>query len=325
MSSDTASILKKIKRLTSGGRSLNAIHLNKNLNQIEKHLMLVLAGLLDFRGLDDECSFGDAVLTIPVKQIAIRMSMTSRNVNIYINKLSNKGYVTKNQNFSHDDKRQLESTYMLTDQIFVEFAEELGLELEPMSSCGDERRSGGGCTTFRGGVNDVPYNLPNSLPNSIPEEKDIKSGVPNFISKKIDYQIGISNVGIANENSNSSVQGSLPLIEVTEDIKPEVKNRKIKASKTGKATVADTKQKMIAMFRPKPSLKSFVTDKDIHFMTSQVLEKYGDHGHVIIDYLYKNQIKYKKCGELPWIVNEAWRLIDTSKVLIDEEKENTHD
>jgi DNA-binding MarR family transcriptional regulator len=318
MSSDTASILKKIKRLTSGGRSLNAIHLNKNLNQIEKHLMLVLAGLLDFRGLDEECSFGDAVLTIPVNQIAIRMSIKRNCVVSNINKLSKKGYVTKKQNFSPDDKRQIESTYMLTDQIFVEFAEELGIKLEPMSSCG-------GYLKDTGGVSERYHYLPNSLPNSIPEEKDIKSGVPNFISKKIDYQIGISNVGIADENSNSSVQGSLPLIEVIEDIKPEPKNRKAKASKTGKATVADTKQKMIAMFRPKPSLKSFVTDKDIHFMTSQVLEKYGDHGHAIIDYLYKNQIKYKKCGELPWIVNEAWRLIDTSKVLIDEEKENTHD
>jgi hypothetical protein len=283
--------------------------------------MLVLAGLLDFRGLDEECSFGDAVLTIPVNQIANRMSITRRSVISYINKLSAKGYVTKIQNFSPDDKRQLESTYMLTDQIFVEFAEELGLELGAMSSCGDDLKSRGGCSEITGGVISNHHYLPNSLPNSIPEEKDIKSGVPNFISKKIDHQIGISNVGIADENSNSSVQGSLP----TEDIKPGVKNRKAKASKTGKATVADTKQKMIAMFRPKPSLKSFVTDKDIHFMTSQVLEKYGDHGHAIIDYLYKNQIKYKKCGELPWIVNEAWRLIDTSKVLIDEEKENTHD
>jgi DNA-binding MarR family transcriptional regulator len=287
MSTEQSSILKKIKRLTSGGRSLNAIHLNKNLNQIEKHLMLVLAGLLDFRGLDEECSFGDVVLTIPVNQIAIRMSITRRYVISYINKLSAKGYVTKKQNFSTDDKRQIESTYMLTDQIFVEYAAELGLDLDAMSSCGE-------CSQITGGVSDGHHYLPNSAFNDPEKNPPTKPGVPDFVVPPTTDQVGISQDVIHEENK-------LELIEAIEDIKPEPKKRKPKAPKYKRPPVTQSHQKMVRIFTPKPELKSFVHRNDILFAVDELIQEYGEISHDVIDYLYRFLKSKNRCGEYRWI------------------------
>jgi DNA-binding MarR family transcriptional regulator len=285
-------VLKKIKRLTSGGRSLNAIHLNKKLNQIEKHLMLVLAGLLDFRGLDEECSFGDAVLTIPIAQIAIRMSMSKRNVTTYINNLSTKGYVTKNQNYSPDDKRQLESTYMLTDQIFVEFAQELGLELEAMSSCG-------GCTTFTPPMHDVPYNIPYSLFNDPPSEKkknnkDQKSCVgrsPSLCQK---------DTHIINNLDDSFAPEEIP-----NKIPPETKLQTPQQPKIVKLRVTPQHNHMVKMFTPMPRLKSFVHRNTILSFTDDLINDYGDFALKVIDQLYADFVNEELCGTFKWIQNDT--------------------
>jgi hypothetical protein len=199
-------------------------------------------------------------------------------------------------------------------------------------------------------VNDVPYYLPSSLPDSNPEiqipetnnfndnEKIcVVSGGEAYVPPKLthsDTKQRLEYQTLSHENLNSSVQGDFDIEEIEfekpmKTVNEQFNSRIVKAAqevlnnKTPRVTPSH--RKMVAVFRPKASLKSFVQDNDIHFMTDQVLEKYGDYGHVIIEYLYQNQIKYKKLGELAWNPNEVWRLIDTSKKLLDEEKENTHE
>jgi hypothetical protein len=329
---DPSSIIKKLKRLTSGGRSLNAIHLNKNLNQIEKHLMLVLAGLLDFRGLDEECSFGDAKLTIAISQIVIRMSMTDRSCRTHLSNLCDKRYVIKVHNFSPDDKRQLESTFMLTDQIFVEYAEELGLDLDAMSSCG-------GGTIFQGGGNNIPYYLPNVFND--PDSKPALSGKKENKNKIEDFNTcgsrtegdGLSlcqtdieepdQPAVDTAHDNKEVDDIFPSQDISPKIQFQKKIDQLKADapseipSEGYMVVTGWHRKMVAMFRPNKSVKSFVKDNDIYFITDEILKLYGQKGCVIIDSIYSYMRENGRCGQIAWNVNTVWQLVDAAK-----EKEN---
>lgn len=308
---------------------MNAIHLNKNLKQIEKHLMLVLAGLLDFRGLDEECSFGDAMLTIGMDQIANRMSLTDRACRTHLSNLCDKRYVIKVHNFSPDDKRQLESTFMLTDQIFVEYAEELGLDLDAMSSCG-------GGTIFQGGRNNIPHYLPNVFND--PDSNPAPSGKKENKNKNEDLNM----CGSRAEGDGLSLcqtdieEPDQPTVDTAHDnkkvddifIKPvkEQFQKKIDQLKAdapseipseGYMVVTGWHRKMVAMFRPNKSVKSFVKDNDIYFITDEILKLYGHKGCAIIDSIYSYMRENGRCGQIAWNVNTVWQLVDAAK-----EKEN---
>ena len=289
---DPSSIIKKLKRLTSGGRSLNAIHLNKNLNQIEKHLMLVLAGLLDFRGLDEECSFGDVKLTIAVKYIVERMSMSRKHVMLYVDKLVQKGYVIKNHNFSPDDKRQLESTYMLTDQIFVEFAVSLGLDLDAMSSCGE-------CPTVTGGVSHDHHNLPNSLFNDPPSEKKKNEKTKNA-------RIGRSpslrqkDARVLDKNLDDSF---VPEIEDKTPLEEGLQG--VQSPKTAKPIVTPAHNKMVLLFTPRPELKSYVHRNTILALTDDLIAKHGKMAVRAINRLYDDLLCEGSLGNFKWSVKMA--------------------
>jgi DNA-binding MarR family transcriptional regulator len=289
---DPSSIIKKLKRLTSGGRSLNAIHLNKNLNQIETHLMLVLAGLLDFRGLDEECSFGDAKLTIAMQQIANRMKMTIKGCRPHLSKLCEKGYVTKTHNFSADDKRQLESTFMLTDQIFVEYAEELGLDLDAMSSCG-------GGTIFPGGGNNIPYNLHNSLFNDPPSEKK-KNKKPKKPCVGRSPSLRQKDTHNFDKNLDDSF---VPEIEDKTPLEEGLQG--VQSPKTAKPIVTPAHNKMVLLFTPRPELKSYVHRNTILALTDDLIAKHGKMAVKAINRLYDDLIAEDLCGKFEWSVKRT--------------------
>ena len=71
------------------------------------------------------------------------------------------------------------------------------------------------------------------------------------------------------------------------------------------------------MFRPKPSLKSFVKDNDIHFFTDQVIEKFGEQSHAIITYMYTYMVEHGICGNKAWDVCYAWELVNSAKENVD--------
>jgi hypothetical protein len=289
---DHSIIIKKLKRLTSGGRSLNAIHLNKKLNQIEKHLMLVLAGLLDFRGLDEECSFGDAVLTIPIDQLALRMSIKRDCFIKRTNKLVEKGYVIKKQNFSLDDKRQLESTYMLTDQIFVEYADELGLNLDTMSSCG-------GYSKNTGGVFNKYHNLHNSLFNDPPSEKK-KNKKPKKPCVGRSPSVGQKDTHNFDKNLDDSF---VPEIEDKTPLEEGLQG--VQSPKTAKPIVTPAHNKMVLLFTPRPELKSYVHRNTILALTDDLIAKHGKMAVKAINRLYDDLLCEGSLGNFKWSVKMA--------------------
>jgi hypothetical protein len=320
-----------------GGRCLEAIYTLKNLTGIETSLLIYLGSKLNFK------DFHHSKVTASVSHISNAIKFKSSAIKSAIKSLSNKSYLIIENNFDHNGSK-IENTYSISDYLFQCYVELKACHVDDSRETTMVSRE----TTMHS--RETTSYIPSSLPDSNPEIQILEtnnfndnekicvvSGGEAYVPPKLthsDTKQRLEYQTLSHENLNSSVQGDFDIEEIEfekpmKTVNEQFNSRIVKAAqevlnnKTPRVTPSH--RKMVAVFRPKASLKSFVQDNDIHFMTDQVLEKYGDYGHVIIEYLYQNQIKYKKLGELAWNPNEVWRLIDTSKKLLDEEKENTHE
>lgn len=185
-----AEIIKIIKKVTNGGRNLWAIHENTELSQIEKHLMLTIAAYADFTKLDSECSYCESKTALSINRLLKLMSLKDRGTMIkYAEGLEEKGYIKKIQTFSEDDKKYETNAFIITDKIFVVYAQKENLDLDSFkkkdapkkgetpsdlpptqppsgSGCGPlppphTVNLGSGCGPL-GVVGDANYNIPNS-------------------------------------------------------------------------------------------------------------------------------------------------------------------
>lgn len=129
----------------AGGRYLNAISENPNLNSMQKLLMLTIGAQLDFRNLAESERF------ISQAKLAELMSCTREAVNRIVKGLVTSGYLTSQQRFK--ENKQLSNMYALSAKVFLEYAK--------MPRC--DRRS-------QGGVIVDHTELPNK--NSLTKKKD---------------------------------------------------------------------------------------------------------------------------------------------------------
>jgi DNA-binding MarR family transcriptional regulator len=285
---------KSLIDVYSGGRHLNAIDFNTTLNMSQKHLMLVLGSQLDFRDIQKSKRY------ISVKALSEKMSCTPRMIHKITSELKAMGYIEIEHRF--EDNKQKSNYYSITDKVFLEYCAKIW----------PEQYSGGG-------VNNMRTEIPKK---ELPQENKI-------ISKDIILCAHAANladvVDIDIDQIELEIDAEMPLeekssISVQEQFSKRIKKRAAEIAKDRPPRVTTSHRKMIAMFRPKPSLKSFVKDNDIHFFTDQVIEKFGERSHAIIAYLFTRQTDAGKCGEIPWSVNKSWEYINAANELLKDVK-----
>jgi len=137
----------------SGGRHLNAISHSKNLNMLEKHFMLTIGSLIDFRDFENSAYY------ISAKKLSELMSCTERTILKLVKSLNDKKYIIV-ENRVDKNKRQMSNLYALSPLIFEEYA-----------TLWYERSSGGR-------VNDVHTVTPLE---ELPQEENTILGVPNIV------------------------------------------------------------------------------------------------------------------------------------------------
>lgn len=98
-----------------GGRFISAISRNKNLNTLEKIIMLTIGGELDFRDIQGSQRY------ISNATLAEYTSMSERSVMRLTKKLSADGYLVKTDRFD-DNNRQQSNLYSLSPKVFMEYA-----------------------------------------------------------------------------------------------------------------------------------------------------------------------------------------------------------
>lgn len=99
----------------SGGRHLNAISHSKNLNMLEKHFMLTIGSLMDFKDFENSAYY------ISVKKLAELMSCGERTILKLVRSLNDKKYLVVENRFD-ENKRQMSNRYALSPLIFEEYA-----------------------------------------------------------------------------------------------------------------------------------------------------------------------------------------------------------
>lgn len=99
----------------SGGRHLNAISHSKTLSMLEKHFMLTIGSLIDFRDFENSAYY------ISVKKLAELMSCGERTILKLVRSLNDKKYLVVENRFD-ENKRQMSNLYALSPLIFEEYA-----------------------------------------------------------------------------------------------------------------------------------------------------------------------------------------------------------
>jgi len=280
---------KKLIDVYSGGRHLNAIDSNTTLNMSQKHLMLVLGAQLDFRDIQKSKRY------ISVRALSEKMSCSPRMIHKITSELKAMGYIEIEHRF--EDNKQKSNYYSITNRVFLEHYDKIG----------SAQYSGGG-------VNNVQTEIPKKeLPqeNKIISKDIILCAHTANLADIVDIDIGQIELEIEEEKSPIPVQ---------EQFATRIKKRASELAKDRPPRVTSSHRKMIAVFRPKASLKSFVKDNDIYFFTDQVIEKFGQESHAIMDKLFTYSTEHCKCGEIAWDINHAWELINIAKKVLDNGK-----
>jgi DNA-binding MarR family transcriptional regulator len=109
-----------------GGRFISAISRNKNLNTLEKMILLTIGGELDFRDIQGSQRY------ISNATLAEYTSMSIASVKRLTAKLSADGYLVKTDRFD-DNNRQQSNLYSLSPKVFIEYVNSTeGITQSPM-------------------------------------------------------------------------------------------------------------------------------------------------------------------------------------------------
>lgn len=105
---------RKIYGLT-GGRLLDAITLNPNLDFFEKFVLVTIAGQMDVNGEYTETRW------VYVSDIMKRTSISRRQVFRVLARLEERGYLERQKQWDGESTKQKASVYILTAKTFREF------------------------------------------------------------------------------------------------------------------------------------------------------------------------------------------------------------
>jgi len=305
--SNYTDVLRKIKRLTNGGRSLNAIHFNQNLNQIQTHMMLVLASSIDFRGLDDAVSFKDNHALVSLSTLCIKMKSSKPTVVKTIKELIEMGYVIKVQTFDEKTNSYSENAYYVTDKIFFEYAEILGIDLKSLSHNGNASTEGG-----KDPLLGVVKNLNNYIPNSSPKKEN---KISKDILQKTDGDADASPHINQNDISNCSQEQ-----EKTKNVtKPSKSNSKRSKEPIGRKT---SKTLFNAVFRrirqPHEHAKQYIYSPPagaMNLVFDRIWKLYPDVR--LFRHVYDEVSEKRMLGAIDWIPNQIQEIFEHAKIEIE--------
>lgn len=240
----------------SGGRHLNAISHSKNLNMLEKHFMLTIGSLIDFRDFENSAYY------ISAKKLSELMSCTERTILKLVKSLNDKKYIIV-ENRVDKNKRQMSNQYALSPLIFEEYA-----------TLWSERSSGGR-------VNDVHTVTPLE---ELPQENTIL-GVPNIVC---------ASAHTPNQNNEVAIDEVREEVKIKPEAKkkkaaaPKYTRPPVTQShqKVGRIFIPDSRYVK----------KTYYDKNTMFFVVDEFLKKYGEAGHKAIDELYKECKAQNMCG-----------------------------
>lgn len=299
-----------------GGTALAAIYAMDDLDCYETSIMVFIGAKTDLKDPENVIA-----PTIRKREIQKATKIGRTKMTQCLTDLVTKNYLYIENNFDEFNSQQ-ESTYYLSEYLFNKYA-------DMMHSKVDGR---GAVIRQGGGRNTACYNTSVATRSDwIPDESERSEENINE-KNQIDFKIGGSQAegeGLslhqldAQEEKNliSPMANEPPPVEIDFDF-DSVQNqfaKRIGNAKTDELPakeyklVTDMHKKMIAIFRPTdPQLKKqcFVKDNDIHFFTDQILIKYGELSHNVIDMLFTDMVKAGKCGQIAWDVNKAYQRLE---------------
>jgi hypothetical protein len=240
----------------SGGRHLNAISHSKNLSMLEKHFMLTIGSLIDFRDFENSAYY------ISAKKLAELMSCTERTILNLVRSLNDKKYIIVENRFD-ENKRQMSNLYALSPLIFEEYA-----------TLWYERSSGGR-------VNDVHTVTPLE---ELPQENTIL-GVPNIVCACAPTPNQNNEVSIDEVKVEKKIK---PEAKNKKPRAPKYTRPPVTQShqKVGRIFIPDSRYVK----------KTYYDKTAMFFLIDEFLTKHGEVGHKAIDELYKFCKSTNACG-----------------------------
>jgi DNA-binding MarR family transcriptional regulator len=288
---------------TSGGIALNAVFAMLDLGALETLVMIFFGSRTDFRNQKAIAP------TVSKREISKNTRIGISTLKRILKSLVEKGYLYVVNNFD-EDGFQLESTYHLTDYLFMKYA-----ELSHVMFEGARREPPGG--SERASVI-TSVAIPSEVDFPFSEEKENKI---NQISKNSRDREAEGEPRSLHQNDihpaqfeqrTDSPMANTAHTDLDVDFSDTVS---IKKSSTPKVT--KWHRKMVLIFKPGPQTKSYVRDNDILFMTDEIFEKYGDNARWMIDDLYSWAKDNDKFGKLKWNPNAIWEVMEMAKNKLD--------
>lgn len=309
-------IKSKIINPFHGGIALGAIYAMDDLNSSETAVLIYIGSQTDFR------HDGHSAPSRSKKQISESVKISRATVTRVLISLVEKSYLYLENNFDENGYK-IENTYYLTDYLFTKYVEMMCVKYGRAHHEPTEGSPRACYNTSVAIASDDSLILAERSEEKNNEIKpiDFKScgsqaeGAGLSLHQNDITEDKIPNSPMANMAHDENIEDEI------DDIFPSVQNQfeaKIAHAKKEypeyrELKVTSSHRKMVLIFKPKASLKSFVRDNDILFLTDQIIEKYGKESHAIIDSLFTYATENGKCGELAWNVNTVWALINAIK------------